>query len=138
MLKTLVLGSLLGGNNIGDRGAIAIAEALKTNVALQELYLSDGLIRDEGAMALAEGLKVNGVRSLYSHTPAKNSPAPRSVHPFLATSLLGAEDSVAHGQLHWRGGCSRHRRGTSREAECYHAPKPIPQQHPGRALGRSS
>ena len=69
VLKTLVLGSLLGGNNIGDRGAIAIAEALKTNVALQELYLSDGLIRDEGAMALAEGLKVNGVRSLQSTHP---------------------------------------------------------------------
>ena len=76
MLKTLVLGSLLGGNNIGDRGAIAIAEALKTNVALQELYLSDGLIRDEGAMALAEGLKVNGVRSLQSTHPLKTHQPP--------------------------------------------------------------
>ena len=76
VLHTLVLGSLLGGNNIGDRGAIAIAEALKMNVALQELYLSDGIIGDAGAMALAEGLKVNGVRSLYTSTRT----SPRSLH----------------------------------------------------------
>ena len=79
VLHTLVLGSLLGGNNIGDRGAIAIAEALKMNVALQELHLSDGIIGDAGAMALAEGLKVNGVRSLCTSTQTN----PRSLHPSL-------------------------------------------------------
>ena len=74
VLHTLVLGSLLGGNNIGDRGAIALAEALKINVTLQELYLSDGMIGDAGAMALAEGLKVNGVRSLHAQTTQPSLP----------------------------------------------------------------
>ena len=74
MLHTLVLGSLLGGNNIGDRGAIALAEALKINVTLRELYLSDGMIGDAGAMALAEGLKVNGVRSLHPQTDQPQLP----------------------------------------------------------------
>ena len=78
MLHTLVLGSLLGGNNIGDRGAIALAEALKINVTLQELYLSDGMIGDAGAMALAEGLKVNGVRSLH---PRKQTSPHSALHP---------------------------------------------------------
>jgi hypothetical protein len=80
VLHTLVLGSLLGGNNIGDRGAIAIAEALKTNVALQELYLSHGIIGDAGATALAEGLKVNGVRPL-QHNRKQTSPSLPEVHP---------------------------------------------------------
>ena len=93
MLHTLVLGSLLGGNNIGDKGAVAIGEALKVNVALQELYLSDGIIGDAGAMALAEGLKVNVVRYIGQRivsilpalsTPA-NRPVPASLHPSLVT-----------------------------------------------------
>jgi len=85
VLHTLVLGSLLGGNNIGDRGAIALAEALKINVTLQELYLSDGMIGDAGAMALAEGLKVNGVRSLHAQTDQPSLPE------FRVQSLLEPE-----------------------------------------------
>lgn len=48
-------------NSIGDVGAKALAEALKSNSALTTLDLEGNLIGDEGAMALAEVLKSNGV-----------------------------------------------------------------------------
>ena len=75
--------------------------------------------------------------ALYSTTA--NRPAPRSLRYTLryATSLTGAEDSLAHGQLHWRRGGSRHRRGAPREPECSHAPQPLPQQHQGQGLRRN-
>ena len=44
-------------NNIGDEGAIAIADALKTNSTLQEISLRKNDIGDEGAIAIAEVLK---------------------------------------------------------------------------------
>ncbi|KOO27154.1 hypothetical protein Ctob_012414 [Chrysochromulina tobinii] len=51
----------LTGNNIGDEGAVAIAEALKVNAAVTNLFLIYNNIGDEGAIAIAEALKVNAV-----------------------------------------------------------------------------
>ena len=68
--------TLLLGNYIGDEGAKAIAETLKTNTSLTELTLNsdedsdsndmrtyfnvlDNNIEDEGAKAVAEALKMN-------------------------------------------------------------------------------
>ncbi len=52
----------LGGNNIGDEGAIAIAEALKVTAVLTKLDLSGrNFIGDDGAKVIAEALKVNAV-----------------------------------------------------------------------------
>jgi len=51
----------LGGNEIGDEGAKAIAEALKVNAVVTTLVLSNNSIGDEGAKAIAEALKVNAV-----------------------------------------------------------------------------
>ena len=48
----LPLGGCLAGNDIGDEGAKAIAEGLKTNGALQTLKL-DSMLRSE-CCALAE------------------------------------------------------------------------------------
>ena len=44
---------LMGYNQIGDTGATALAEGLKHNGALKELYLHGNQIGDEGAKALA-------------------------------------------------------------------------------------
>jgi len=49
----------LSYNNIGDSGAAAIAEALKNNAALTELYLYNNTIGDIGAVAIAGALKSN-------------------------------------------------------------------------------
>ena len=57
VLTTLVL----GGNDIGDEGAIAIAEALKVTAVVTTLFLNCNNITDEGAKAIAEALKVNAV-----------------------------------------------------------------------------
>ena len=51
----------IGGNSIGDDGAVAIAEALKVNAVVTTLRLWKNSIGDEGAIAIAEGLKVNAV-----------------------------------------------------------------------------
>ena len=48
-----------GYNMIQDDGAVALAEALETNEALTELWLSDNEIGDAGAFAIAKMLKVN-------------------------------------------------------------------------------
>jgi Ran GTPase-activating protein (RanGAP) involved in mRNA processing and transport len=61
VVTTLVLGSFLFGNNIGDEGAKAIAEALKVNVVVTKLWLNNNKIGDDGAKAIAEALKVNAV-----------------------------------------------------------------------------
>ena len=50
---------VLDNNNIGDSGAVAIAEALKNNTALTWLYLGYNTIGDSGAAALAKALKSN-------------------------------------------------------------------------------
>jgi len=49
----------LYGNSIGDAGAAALAEALKANTMLTALYLDSNSIGDAGAAALAEALKAN-------------------------------------------------------------------------------
>ena len=46
-------------NNIGDQGAIAIAEALKFNAGLKFLGLNNNNISDTGAIAIADALKFN-------------------------------------------------------------------------------
>ena len=61
VVTTLVLGSFLFGNNIGDEGAKAIAEALKVNEVVTKLWLNNNKIGDDGAKAIAEALKVNAV-----------------------------------------------------------------------------
>merc|ERR1711935_323281 len=49
----------LRGNSIGDAGAAAIAEALKTNTAVTFLRLDYNSIGDAGAAAIAEALTTN-------------------------------------------------------------------------------
>jgi len=46
-------------NQISDGGAIAIAEALKSNVTINTLWLSGNQIGDAGTEAIAEALKTN-------------------------------------------------------------------------------
>eukprot|EP00899_Mesostigma_viride_P025539 jgi/Mesvir1/616/Mv02047-RA.2 len=50
---------LLSGNNIGPRGAGALADALPHNTSLRSLALSRNPIRCDGAVALAEALFTN-------------------------------------------------------------------------------
>ena len=50
---------LLGKNKIGDAGAKALAETLKTNTSVTEIYLAWNKIGDAGMQALAEALKTN-------------------------------------------------------------------------------
>ena len=49
----------LRSNNIGDGGAQALSEALKTNSTLATLGLGDNNIGDDAAQALSEALKTN-------------------------------------------------------------------------------
>ena len=51
----------LGYNTIGPSGAAALAEALKSNTALTKLWLHDNKIGDSGSVAIAEALKSNTV-----------------------------------------------------------------------------
>ena len=50
---------LQGNEEIGDEGAKALAEALKVNATVKELYLPGCGIGDDGAAALAEALRSN-------------------------------------------------------------------------------
>ena len=66
----------IGGNNIGDEGAKAIAESLKINNSINSInlgnlykliyyiYIGSNNIGNEGAKAIAESLKINN--SIYS------------------------------------------------------------------------
>lgn len=49
----------LSENRIGDRGALALAEALKVNWSLTDIKLNENEIGDKGAFALATALKWN-------------------------------------------------------------------------------
>ncbi len=49
----------LNGNNVGNEGAILLAEMLKTNTTLKTLELNSNSIEYEGAAALAEALAQN-------------------------------------------------------------------------------
>ena len=58
----------MASNSIGDAGAQALAEALKTNGTLMELNLHNISIGDAGARALAEALKTNNaLTTLWLH-----------------------------------------------------------------------
>ena len=52
---------MLSKNNIGSDGAIAIANALKTNTTLSTLVLSKNRIGDDGTEAIAEALEINKI-----------------------------------------------------------------------------
>ena len=52
-------------NNIGDEGAKAIAEALKVNTSLKVVSLPNNKIGDEGAKAIAEARKENPSIKIY-------------------------------------------------------------------------
>ena len=86
LLKKIILNKLkcieemhFHGNNIGDEGAVALADGLKSCSNLQRLYLSYNNIGAEGAVALADGLKS------CSNLQRLN----------LATNNIGAEGAVA-------------------------------------------
>ena len=54
----------LGGNSLTDRGkdmsgVLQLAEALKTNTSLTEMYLGHNQLGPEGAAKLGEALKTN-------------------------------------------------------------------------------
>lgn len=49
----------LGNNSIGDQGAIAIAEGMKANSSVSELFLSNNKISDKGALAIAAAIPRN-------------------------------------------------------------------------------
>mmetsp|Transcript_38657 Transcript_38657/g.54417 ORF Transcript_38657/g.54417 Transcript_38657/m.54417 type:complete len:205 (+) Transcript_38657:76-690(+) len=49
----------LGGNRVGDEGAIALAECLYRNKTLKRLYLANAGVGESGAVALAEALRHN-------------------------------------------------------------------------------
>ena len=49
----------LVNNQIGDKGAALIADALKKNTTLKKLYLGKNKIGDEGAALIADALKKN-------------------------------------------------------------------------------
>jgi Ran GTPase-activating protein (RanGAP) involved in mRNA processing and transport len=49
----------LNSNTIGDQGAKYLADAIKINSTLQEIYLGDNSIEDEGAEYLSQAIKLN-------------------------------------------------------------------------------
>jgi len=69
----------LGDNSIGDEGAKALSNALLTNSTLTELDLSDSSIEDEGAKALADVLLTNSTLTELN----------------LSTNCIGAEGAKA-------------------------------------------
>jgi len=63
----------LGDKGVGDAGATAIAEGLKTNSTLQTLNLGDNKVGDAGAAALfGSGAPL---RKLSRQTPARRASA---------------------------------------------------------------
>ena len=64
----------LRDNKISDEGAKALAKELKVNTALQKLYLESNNISDKGAKALAEALKVNTALRKLRLTPTTYQP----------------------------------------------------------------
>jgi hypothetical protein len=65
-VSTVLVKLYIGANSIGDAGAAALAEALKTNRMVKELSLNENSIGDVGAAALGEALLVNPVISVVS------------------------------------------------------------------------
>ena len=54
----------MSGNNIGDAGAAAIANAIAVNASVTTLLLHENNIGDPGATAIAEALRVNASSKL--------------------------------------------------------------------------
>ena len=63
----------LDSNSIRAEGAAALAEALKTNEVLQYLYLESNSIGYEGAVELADALKTNAASKLRTLDLRSNS-----------------------------------------------------------------
>ena len=93
LLSTLNITHLnLGGNNIGDEGAIALADELKTNTSIKELELYVNDIGPAGATAIAKALEEN--KSLTTLNLNRNK-----IGPTGATSLaktLETNTSLTH------------------------------------------
>ena len=56
---SIVIGLLLGGNPIGDKGLQTIFNSLKQNNTLKDLYVSDCGMTDAGVPSLAEAMNIN-------------------------------------------------------------------------------
>jgi hypothetical protein len=52
-------------NEIGDKGAVAIGEALKTNKGLQTLFVANNGITEDGAAAIADALDPFGGNNVH-------------------------------------------------------------------------
>ena len=50
----------LGGNNLGDKGLGFLADMLRTNTSLKELWLRDNNLTSTSGTALAQNLQTNG------------------------------------------------------------------------------
>ena len=67
----------LGGNEIGDAGAAAIANAIAVNAPVTGLWLYSNQIGDAGAAAIANAISVNAslkLKELYVDTAIKGNP----------------------------------------------------------------
>merc|ERR1712110_1160271 len=81
----------LAGNSIGDAGAAAIAEALKTNTVVTTLFLGVNRIGDAGAAAIAEALKTNtAVTTLYLSGNSIGAEIDRFVQTILSVRASGS------------------------------------------------
>lgn len=56
----------LGRNNVGDRGAVAIARAVKSSRTIKSLRLQRNSIGKEGGRALAEAIQANDTLTLFN------------------------------------------------------------------------
>ena len=77
----------LGANNIGPRGAQALAKALITNRQLTKLYLEGNCIGAEGAMAFAEVLETFEGEPTLRHLFVDNNQIGKEVSKRLAAAL---------------------------------------------------
>ena len=83
----------LRDNMIGDIGAAAIADAIEGNAALTTLNLGNNLIQDTGAGALAQALKGNAVvTTLLLELGNRHNIKDRSITDSITTSLAENKD----------------------------------------------
>jgi hypothetical protein len=89
-LKTL----LLGENELGPEGGVALAKGLQTNVMLTCLDLSRNSLGDDGAVAVADALRTNpsgsALRSLDLQSNGLGTPAAQAWAAALSSSSKGA------------------------------------------------
>ena len=86
----------IGGNEIGPEGAKAVGEALAANRVLTNLDLSWNNIGDEGATALASALEVNGVLKILD--VRRNEISGDAAQP-LATAVLASPSLEIFGSV---------------------------------------